>query len=223
MAGFKFTGLGAGSASGNSIRYEQILGLLTTAGDTLQASAAGTFARLALGTARQVPKVNAGATALAYADQITLSTEQASTSGTSIDFASIPAGVKRITVMFLDVSTNGTSPPIVQIGTAGATEATGYVGSSSAVSAGVATASFTTGFGINLASASSTICGALTLTLEDASGFTWVCSGVTTEGITTTVMTAGRKSLAAALDFVRITTVNGSDAFDAGAINICYE
>jgi len=34
---------------------------------------------------------------------------------------------------------------------------------------------------------------------------------------------AGSVSLAGALDIVRITTVNGTDAFDAGAINVMYE
>jgi hypothetical protein len=47
MAGFKFTGLGAGTASGHSMRYEQVLGVATTAGDTLYATAAGTLARAA--------------------------------------------------------------------------------------------------------------------------------------------------------------------------------
>jgi hypothetical protein len=33
----------------------------------------------------------------------------------------------------------------------------------------------------------------------------------------------GGKSLSATLDRVRITTVNGTDTFDAGSINILYE
>lgn len=41
---------------------------VTTAGDIVQATAANALARLAIGTAGQVPMVNAGATALAYAD-----------------------------------------------------------------------------------------------------------------------------------------------------------
>ena len=43
-------------------------------------------------------------------------TSQASTSGTSITFTSIPSWVKRITVMFNGVSTSGTSSWLVQIG-----------------------------------------------------------------------------------------------------------
>jgi hypothetical protein len=41
--------------------------------------------------------------------QIKSGTAVASTSGTSIDFTSIPSWVKRITVMFDSVSTNGSS------------------------------------------------------------------------------------------------------------------
>jgi hypothetical protein len=36
-------------------------------------------------------------------------------------------------------------------------------------------------------------------------------------------MTAGYLALASALDRVRITTVNGTDTFDAGTVNILYE
>ncbi len=63
MGGFKFTGLAAGSASGNSLRYEQVNGVVTTAGDTLYASGAGALARLAVGAAKTRLAVNSGATA----------------------------------------------------------------------------------------------------------------------------------------------------------------
>ena len=47
MGGFKLTGLAAGSAAGNSVRWEQTApGLMTTLGDTIYASAANTAARL---------------------------------------------------------------------------------------------------------------------------------------------------------------------------------
>lgn len=63
MSSFKLTGLAAGTASGNSIRYEQVNGVVTTAGDTLYATGAGVLARLAIGTARQQLATNSGATA----------------------------------------------------------------------------------------------------------------------------------------------------------------
>jgi hypothetical protein len=36
-------------------------------------------------------------------------------------------------------------------------------------------------------------------------------------------LTAGSATLSGTLDRVRITTVNGTDTFDAGSINILYE
>ena len=63
MSSFKFTGLAAGTASGNSLRYEQVNGVVTTAGDILYATGAGALSRLAIGTARQQLATNSGATA----------------------------------------------------------------------------------------------------------------------------------------------------------------
>lgn len=63
MSGFKFTGLGAGTAAGNSLRYEQVNGVVTTAGDLLYGSAAGTLSRLAAGTGGQILQMNSAATA----------------------------------------------------------------------------------------------------------------------------------------------------------------
>ena len=63
MSSFKFTGLAAGTASGNSLRYEQVNGVVTTAGDLLYATGAGVLARLAIGTARQQLATNSAATA----------------------------------------------------------------------------------------------------------------------------------------------------------------
>jgi len=63
------------------------------------------------------------------ASAITSGTAVASTSGTSIDFTSIPSWVKSITVMFSAVSTSGTSDVIVRLGTGGSPETSGYVGS----------------------------------------------------------------------------------------------
>lgn len=153
-------------------------------------------------------------------------TEQASTSGTEVDFTGIPAWVKRITVLFKGVSTSGTSPVLIQLGDAGGFENSGYLGTSTNFSASaIVTANFTTGFGIRAGlGAGSTRHGAIVLTMEDASDFTWVASGnVGCSDDTTASITAGSKALSAALTQVRITTVNGSDTFDAGAINILYE
>jgi|LakMenEpi03Aug12_release.lakeMendotaPanAssembly.Ray.scaffolds.fasta_scaffold597947_3 hypothetical protein len=159
---------------------------------------------------------------------ITSGTAVASTSGTSIDFTSIPSWVKRVTINFNDVSTSGTSPPQIQIGDSGGIETTGYAGSSTIIAGGTAQALFTTGFGIGVNTSNwanvVVVSGAITITLLNGSTNTWVASGsVGRSDTASTYFTSGGKSLSATLDRVRITTVNGTDTFDAGSINILYE
>jgi hypothetical protein len=155
---------------------------------------------------------------------ITSGTAVASTSGTSIDFTGIPSWVKRITVMFNGVSTNGTSPPQIQIGS-GSIVTSGYLGSNSIVGSGTAGVNFTSGFGVGLTTAywnaSVAIYGAVVLTSQ--SGNTWVANGTVGANIAFVYLTAGSIALSGSLDRIRITTVNGTDTFDAGSINILYE
>jgi hypothetical protein len=150
-------------------------------------------------------------------------TAVASTSGTSIDFTSIPSWVKRITVMFNGVSTNGASGIYLQLGTSSGVENTGYAGcGTSTDSASVVTNTFTSGFGVtrNFAAAQ-TLNGSLTIT--NISGNVWVVSGVSSLNSAIQYYVSGAKTAAGTLDRVRITTVNGTDTFDAGSINILYE
>ena len=150
---------------------------------------------------------------------ISAGTAIASTSGTSIDFTSIPSWVKRITVMFSGVSTNGTSIVQVQIGS-GSLTTTGYV--SAAQNSGSGNTS-TTGFAVtSTVSASNSMSGALVLFL--VTGTTWVSSGSILQIAAGSVAACGGVlALGGTLDRVRITTVNGTDTFDAGSINILYE
>ena len=150
-------------------------------------------------------------------------TAVASTSGTSIDFTGLPAGLKRITVIFNGVSTNGTSNPLVQIGS-GSIVTTGYSAISRESTVTSAGGLYTTGFGIASASASNFLNGHVILTLISSN--IWVSSQSigfvqTTNGFVT--VGGGNLSLSGVLDRVRITTVNGTDTFDAGSINILYE
>jgi len=154
-----------------------------------------------------------------------LATAVASTSGTSIDFTSLPAWVKKITVMFSGVSVSITSSIQVQLGTGSTTyTTTGYVGSAVRFSASALTAtSFTTGFGLNNSVAAALISGSMTIT--NLTGNTWSASGTggSADAGFLVFATGGSIALAAALTAVRITTVNGTDTFDAGSVNILYE
>jgi hypothetical protein len=151
-------------------------------------------------------------------------TAQASTSGTSIDFTGIPSWVRQITVMLSQVSTNGTSIPQIQIGS-GSVDTTGYLSGSSFVTtaAGVNATTATSGFIIFSNFAGASLQGGIILSLLGSN--TWVAQGVVFQATSTAnvVQTAGTKTLSGTLDRVRITTVNGTDAFDAGSINILYE
>jgi hypothetical protein len=147
---------------------------------------------------------------------------------TSIDFTSIPAGVRRITVMFNGVSTSGTSRVQIQLGDAGGIETSGYLGAVGSASADQAI--FTSGF-LVLATvvAAGTANGIVTLCLQSSN--TWAMNGILgraeTVGTTSVSSSGGIKSLSDTLTQIRITTVNGTDTFDttpsAGSINILYE
>lgn len=151
----------------------------------------------------------------------TIATEQASTSGTSLDFTGIPAGTKEIDIHPVGVSLSGSAQLLIQIGDAGGIENTSYIAVAATNGGGT---SSTAGFIASHGSISSSIhSGRITLKLEDSSDFTWTASGnVSRADGPTTQACAGSKSLSQELDRVRITTTNGTDTFDAGVVNISY-
>jgi hypothetical protein len=148
-----------------------------------------------------------------------------STSGTSIDFTSIPSWVKRITVLFNGVSKSGTANFRVRLGTGGSPTTTGYTTAANIVTTGASacvasTAGFdTTGDAI----ATATVSG--NLVFVNLSGNIWTCSSIlhTPTPTVGNIFIAGIVSLAGTLDMVRITTTNGTDTFDLGSVNILYE
>ena len=145
-------------------------------------------------------------------------------SGTSVDFTGIPSTAKRITVMFSVVSTSGSSNLLLQLGTSNGFQTTGYNATGSGIDSTVATSAFTTGFGIRQGAASNNISGAVTISLLNAATGVWCSSGVVgSSANAVSFLVSGAKTLSGTLDRVRITTVNGTDTFDAGTINILVE
>jgi hypothetical protein len=177
------------------------------------------------GTADQSLVTNgSGTLSFASRSRLVSGTSVASTSGTSIDFTSIPSWVKRITVMLLQVSTNGTSGVQIQLGDSGGVETTGYSTSGTAITGtntcGITT--FTSGFAMLGTIAGASRSGAIVFT-NIATNY-WIGIGnIDEEGANIAGHTQGFKSLSATLDRIRLTTVNGTDTFDAGSINILYE
>ena len=151
--------------------------------------------------------------------QITSGTAVASTSGTSIDFTSIPSWVKRVTVMFNGVSTSGTSNIQIQIG-AGSVDTASYV--STASTNGTSLATSTAGFiTAGTTAAATTVNGWYAICLLGSNAWTGGGSLARADGNMNNA--GGAKTLSGTLDRVRITTVNGTDTFDAGSINLLYE
>jgi hypothetical protein len=196
------------------------------AGQVPYNSGADTTAFLAAGTSGQFLKSN-GTSAPSWGDvyALTSDTAQASTSGTVIDFTGIPSWVKRITLMFSGVSTNGTSPVLVQIGTSSGVENTNYLGASSSFGTGVLSTNFSSGFLISFGTnEAATLVRHGSLVLSAVGSNIWTCiGGVGDSSSARLSITQGAKTLSNVLTQLRVTTVNGTDAFDAGSINIMYE
>lgn len=149
-------------------------------------------------------------------------TAVATTSGTAVDFTGIPSWVKQITVMLNGVSTSATSNLQVQIGS-GSVTVTGYA---SAASLNATNVTATTGSVITAnVAATSSFNGIVTIALLNSSSFIWAFSSgiASAAGTVGAHIGGGGVTLSGVLDRVRITTVNGTDTFDAGSVNILYQ
>jgi hypothetical protein len=127
--------------------------------------------------------------------------------------------------MFNGVSANGTSLLVIRLGTSGGVVSSGYVGAATSLGSTVVSQSWSSGFGLrgSTTAAADVYHGHMTITLEDTAN-TWVSSHIMSlSSSANTLMGSGSISLASALTQIRVTTVNGTDTFDAGSINILYE
>jgi hypothetical protein len=218
----------AAPADGMTITFSssQIITALTIAGNgasivsavtTLPAGGGATYIYRATGTTWYPTATVPGA-----GSQLVSGTAQTAPPATPeyFDFTGIPSWVKRVTVMFNGVSTNGTSQIIVQLGDAGGVETTGYQ-SSSSNTADVVTSTAGIVFCDGSATAAATLyTGVLTFVLITTN--TWVADG--SGGSTANNGSiSGGKTLSGTLDRVRITTAGGVNTFDAGTVNILYE
>jgi len=232
---------GGGSGTVTSVGLSGGTTGLTTTGSPITTTGTitlgGTLAVASGGTGTATPSLVAGTNITSItgtwpnqtinASGITSGTAVTSTSGTSIDFTSIPSSAKRITILFQSVSTNGTSTVGVRLGT-GATPTyvtTGYASVGNSIAgAAVVSSTYTTLFGLGSGnqSAASIMNGHIILT--NINGNSWISTGTTSQtNIDSTHIGNGSISLGATLTAVRITTVGGTNTFDAGTINILYE
>lgn len=150
---------------------------------------------------------------------------QATTSGTQIDFLSLPAGIKKFTIGLNEVSTSGTDPVLIHLGTSAGIVGTGYSAGQGIITS-PSTASYsenTAGFPLPTALAAAGRSGSITFTLMDETNNIWVAHGavidVTNDRISNI---SGVVALPAVLDRVRIWTTGGIDTFDGGSAAVSY-
>jgi hypothetical protein len=154
-------------------------------------------------------------------NKLTLDITQIATSGVNKDFV-IPSNAKRVTLFFNGLSGSGSAAIIAQLG-AGSVQSTGYVcantvilNSSSTVTQG------STGVIFGGTAGANTVYGSITFT--HMGNNTWVCTGtVNYSNVAATGFICGAVTLTGTLDRLRVTTANGTDTFDAGAVNVLVE
>jgi len=184
------------------------------------------------GSANQLMKTN-GSGVLSFVDApsagFTQSASQATTSGTSVTFGSIPSGTKMIVVNYFDVSSDaGESDDGLEltIGDAGGIETSGYISMRAQLrsSANVIfddTSNFELSDHLDV---TSSFRGSCICTLQDAATFRWIAQWQTmdTNNAATVNVGCGSKALSAELTQVALQI---SDAFDVstGSISIMFQ
>lgn len=147
---------------------------------------------------------------------VTTAATQATTSGTAIDFTSIPSTATLIFINLNGVSFSGTDHLLVQIGDSGGIETSGYKSAGSAI---------TSAMQLSIGAGTSAAHGVLILSRLDSGGEEWMGTGgaVVVDGSSVGTFTGwgGSKTLSAALDRVRLTR-SGAGSFDAGSVSISY-
>jgi hypothetical protein len=170
-----------------------------------------------------IPAVTGTAVVAGQNSAITAGTAVASTSGTAISFTSIPSWVKRITVMLSGVSGSGTSAFLLQLGTSSGIDITGYVSTNAYIYSNPVMTTSTAGFLLTGANAATdTVFGQFVI--SNITDNNWVGNGSMARSVGDYLqVSSGGVTLDGELTQLRITTVNGTDTFDAGSINILYE
>ena len=142
---------------------------------------------------------------------------------TSVDFTSMPSWINAITVMFSDISTNGTSFMLVQLGTSSGFATSGYVSTCNDLDGGGGSSSnsSTAGLIMRVQAAAGIINGLMNIAYMGSNR--WAANVTCMSNTSVVFMGGGTVTLGGTLDRVRITTVNGTDAFDTGTLNVSYQ
>ena len=223
------TGLSSPGALGNVLRSDgagawtsSALASATTSAEGLVELATDAEVRTGTDTTRAITPAGLRGGALVFG------TVQTPTSGTTVDFTSIPSWVKRITVVFVELTTSSNTGTLqLRLGVGGVVETSDYFGAygltNSGGGAGAGTWSSSMVVGAGDGASGVTFNGSVILTRLSASSNTWIAQSVVTERVGETIVwsAAGSKALAGALDMVQVLL--SSSTFSSGSVNIMYE
>jgi len=151
------------------------------------------------------------------------------TTQTTVEFNNIPSWVKRITLAFRGVSTSGSSPIIVQLGTSASFTTSGYLNGvlNSSGSGTQSNNTITNGLAFDSGGAGSLGTSVIrhgTMTILNIDGNNWVSSGINGWSSSNYVQVSGGSvALSDVLTRLRLNTFSGTETFDAGSVNVLYE
>ena len=144
-------------------------------------------------------------------------------SGTEVTFTSIPSWAKRITLLLNNVSSNGTTGFAITVGDSTGFYSTGYTTNLGTFSGANTTAlnSSTATIQIIPINSAADLANSV-VEMLNVQGNTWVFTTYGTITAPRARFGASSITLTNPLDRLKLT-INGTDVFDAGAINIIYE
>jgi hypothetical protein len=139
---------------------------------------------------------------------------------TALTFTGGSAGLRQLILQIVGLSTSGTSQWQIRVGS-GSIQSSGYASASGRTNNAnnSLVASYSAGFGVIADAASFSISGHVIFTW--VSGTQWLASGTLTDPVSLTSHTiGGYVTLSGDLNQVSVTTVGGSDTFDAGLVAV---
>jgi hypothetical protein len=211
----------------NSVNTDEIVNNAVTTvkiADSTSTTTGITTAKIANDAITEVKILNGNVTPAKLSQPFTLATAKASTSGTNIDFTSIPSWVKRITVLFKDVSLSTDALFRFRLGTSSGFVTADYNSVEWFIGGDVQRDSFSSdGFDVYDSDPSANRRFYGKIVFENITDNVWVANGDFASNSNYWSHTIGHVDLSGKLTRIRVTSSTGTANFDFGTINISYE
>lgn len=214
---------GTASAPGLSFADDKNTGIFSSSNDQIGISTGGTSA-LTIDSSQHATFSTSVSGTMKY------ETKQTVSSGTTVDFGSLPSWAKRVTLVTEGLSFNTSIQPFIRLQTGGSSVTSGYRCNTAAFATGtnlVSTDSSTTGFIFGAAAADMKVDLTATFTNIDTTN-TWVMNGhlsvfFNSDTSSGTALSAGKIDVGGTLTGVQVLAANATSTFDAGTLILICE